>query len=287
MAAVVFCLLLSLSLSLFIPMMDGKFCRQKKRKKQLRDRLSLSLVPPIPGTIPAVALEGNQRYLTIQQQQSEQGTTGNNMKVTMMSMLLSLVSNWGVTMAWLSPTSSNAKRMNSHTQLQQAKQAGTFFNPVPENNDDEDDKSPAEDDDSFESKAAELLRQRKAPPLASRPSTINGKPTAGVGFGGKKIKPPGDSKPFVGIGPPVNDPTKPEYDDQGFTMYTNEVTGKKSRVFEALVDYPCKFTMKIVGANEGNFVGKCVNWDFGEVGRYSWHIFSSHPISATLFQRKW
>mmetsp|Transcript_2262 Transcript_2262/g.4532 ORF Transcript_2262/g.4532 Transcript_2262/m.4532 type:complete len:233 (-) Transcript_2262:85-783(-) len=176
------------------------------------------------------------------------------MKVTMMTMLLSLGS--GVT-AWLPTISGVATKRMSSTQLQ-AKQAGTFFNQVPENNDDEESQSVGDDDDdSFESKAAELLRQRKAPSLASRPSTINGKPTAGIGFG-KTINPPGDSKPFVGIGPPVNDPTKPEYDDQGFTMYTNEVTGEKSRVFEALVDYPCKFTMKIVGANEGNFVEEMV-----------------------------
>ena len=177
------------------------------------------------------------------------------MKVTMMTMILSLASNLGVT-AWSSSQTTNGmakKRMSSTTQLQ-AKQAGTFFNQVPENNDEDNNN---DDDDSFESKAAELLRQRKAPNLASQPSTINGKPTSGIGFGTPKtIKPPGNSKPFVGIGPPVNDPTKPEYDDQGFTMYTNEVTGEKSRVFEALVDYPCKFTMKIVGANEGNFVGK-------------------------------
>ncbi|KAL3919539.1 MAG: hypothetical protein SGARI_007183 [Bacillariaceae sp.] len=43
-------------------------------------------------------------------------------------------------------------------------------------------------------------------------------------------------------------------DDQGYTLYTNEETGEKARVFEALVEYPCEFTMKIVGANEGSFV---------------------------------
>ena len=146
-----------------------------------------------------------------------------------MMTLFSLVWNSAVT-AW-SPTNGAAMKRMSLTQLQ-AKPAGTFFNQVPEdNNDDDDDDSPADNDDSFESKAAELLRQRKAPSLASQPSTINGKPTAGVGFG-KKIKPPGDSKPFIGIGPPANDPTKPEYDDQGFTVYTDERTGKKSRVFE-------------------------------------------------------
>ena len=69
------------------------------------------------------------------------------------------------------------------------------------------------------------------------------------------------TKPFVAIGPPdtrLNDPSKPEYDDQGYTLYADEKTGKKSRVFEALVDYPCDFTMKIVGANEGTFVQEIV-----------------------------
>lgn len=166
--------------------------------------------------------------------------------------------------AWLSSTTINS-RQKSLSQLQ-AKQAGSFFNQVPDSNDDEDDDDDANTntDDSFEEKAAELLRQRKRPSLASQPSTINGKPTAGVGFGSSKqskIKPAaaaGNSKPFVGIGPRLNDPTRPEYDDQGYTLYADEATGTKSRVFEALVDYPCKFTMKIVGAGEGNFVQEMV-----------------------------
>lgn len=147
------------------------------------------------------------------------------------------------------------------TRLHQAKQAGTFFNQVPENNDE----GSGDDDetkDTFEMEAMELLRQRKGPSRASQPSTINGKPTAGQGFGARAgknvIQPAGGSKPFVGIGPQLNDPTKPEYDDQGYTLYADEKTGKKSRVFEALVDYPCKFTMKIVGAQEGNFVQEMV-----------------------------
>ena len=41
-------------------------------------------------------------------------------------------------------------------------------------------------------------------------------------------------------------------------MYTDKETGEKSRVFEALVNYPCDFTMKIVGANEGCFVEEIV-----------------------------
>ena len=79
-------------------------------------------------------------------------------------------------------------------------------------------------------------------------------------------------KPYVAIGPPsagttspsitnvkLNDPSNPEYDDQGYTLYSDEKTGQKSRVFEALVDYPCDFTMKIVGANEGQFVTDIVS----------------------------
>jgi putative lipoic acid-binding regulatory protein len=80
------------------------------------------------------------------------------------------------------------------------------------------------------------------------------------GFGTPSKK-KGPSKPFVAIGPQdpvVNNPSKPEMDDQGYTLYTDEETGKKARVFEALVDYPCDFTMKIVGANEGLFVEEIV-----------------------------
>ena len=181
-----------------------------------------------------------------------------------------------------------------------AQQAGSFFNPVPDNNNDDkddstkneadetngeinnsssispeaNDNSPSNDlseDDPFQASLAEMIRQRKQPSLASQPSTINGKPTAGQGFGtqssskSKKTNSPNSpsssssSKPFVGIGPrSLNDPTKPEYDDQGYTLYANEETGEKSRVFEALVEYPCDFTLKIVGANEGMFVQEMV-----------------------------
>jgi putative lipoic acid-binding regulatory protein len=88
-----------------------------------------------------------------------------------------------------------------------------------------------------------------------------------VGFGkikGEDKKPTASKKPFVAVGQqapedkPLNDPTNPEYDDQGYTLYADEKTGKKTRVFEALVDYPCDFTMKIVGANEGTFVEEMV-----------------------------
>lgn len=186
------------------------------------------------------------------------------MKLTL-TVFLSLAGTSLVVSAWLSTpnrTHQLAPRMR-RSQLQ-AKQAGSFFNQVPENSNDGDDdmEKKIDNDGSFESQAAELLRQRNRPSLASQPSTINGKPTAGVGFGSQKINPaPGsssNSKPFVGIGPPLNDPARPEYDDQGYTLYADEKTGAKSRVFEALVDYPTKFTMKIVGSKEGNFVQEMV-----------------------------
>ena len=55
---------------------------------------------------------------------------------------------------------------------------------------------------------------------------------------------------FVGIGRPLNDVRNPEYDERGYTLYADETTGKKSRVFEALVSYPSVFEMKIVGRDE-------------------------------------
>jgi uncharacterized protein len=120
----------------------------------------------------------------------------------------------------------------------------------------------------FDDALAKLLEKRRGPPRASLPSTINGVPTErATGFGrpSPPKRAPKSSKPYVAVGPrdpyespsfsqPINDPTKPEFDDQGYTLYTDRETGKKSRVFEALVEYPCLFTLKIVGANEGDFV---------------------------------
>lgn len=63
---------------------------------------------------------------------------------------------------------------------------------------------------------------------------------------------------FVGIGKPLNDVNNPEYDDQGYTLYANEETGEKQRVFEALIDYPCEFKLKIIGLNEGTFAQEMV-----------------------------
>jgi uncharacterized protein len=153
-----------------------------------------------------------------------------------------------------------------------SKPSGTFFNPVPENNgsdknnnDDNDDTDESDGDEKdkldLDKSLERLLKERNAPALASQPSTINGIPTsqAGVGFGFTKTTTTKVTvtKPYIGVGVPdipLNDVTKPEYDDQGYTLYADEKTGEKSRVFEALVSYPCNFTMKIVGAKEGTFV---------------------------------
>ncbi|KAL7579325.1 hypothetical protein ACA910_014003 [Epithemia clementina (nom. ined.)] len=182
----------------------------------------------------------------------------------------------------LQSTSATSPQLRCQQWQLNAQPAGSFFNPVPRNNDDDNDDDNNKDtrrtnntstetlevpsldsySDPFDSNIVKLLRERKAPSLASQPSTINGKPTSGQGFGSvvavKKEKNPRspNSKPYIAVGPQslLNDPSKPEYDDQGYTLYANEETGEKSRVFEALVDYPCFFTLKIVGANEGNFV---------------------------------
>ena len=60
----------------------------------------------------------------------------------------------------------------------------------------------------------------------------------------------GERESFVGIGKPLNDVRNPEYDENGYTLYADETTGEKKRVFEALVEYPSVFKMKIVGKDD-------------------------------------
>lgn len=62
----------------------------------------------------------------------------------------------------------------------------------------------------------------------------------------------GKQQTFVGIGKPLNDVQNPEYDEKGYTLYADETTGEKKRVFEALVEYPSVFKMKIVGQDDEN-----------------------------------
>ena len=62
---------------------------------------------------------------------------------------------------------------------------GSFFNQVPEGGDEGEDKAKnqvdeeEESDDPFDKSFAQMIQKRKAEPLASKPSTINGKPTKG------------------------------------------------------------------------------------------------------------
>jgi len=127
--------------------------------------------------------------------------------------------------------------------------AGSFFNEVPD-----DDEKSKDIDESLK----DLLKERKQPPKATEPSTIDGIPTSEAKGFAKPKEGSKSKKPYIGVGPPdnkpLNDTTNPEYDDQGYMLYADEETGEKSRVFEALVEYPSVFTMKIVGANEGTFV---------------------------------
>ena len=50
-----------------------------------------------------------------------------------------------------------------------------------------------------------------------------------------------------------NDPTNPDLDEQGYTLYTDPETNTTGRVFEKLVDYPSVFTIKVVGENTPTF----------------------------------
>lgn len=150
-------------------------------------------------------------------------------------------------------TMSSSRSASQRQSLTLHVKAGSFFNRVPERNDSDEGDEDATPEE-MEAQIEEIMK------IHRQPSTINGVPSNQVGVGLSKTsasikKDPVSSKPYVGIGPSsLNDVTKPEYDDQGYTLYADERTGKKARVFEALVDYPCLFTLKIVGANEGAFV---------------------------------
>jgi len=158
------------------------------------------------------------------------------------------------------------------------KPSGSFFNQVPDKGEDDDASNddnqqqqdpPAEaavPQDPFEASLAQLMQSRNSESRASEPSTVGGIPTSkATGFGKESPKiikttggKSGKKKSFVGIGKPMNDVNKPEYDDQGYTLYADEETGKKSRVFEALIEYPSVFKIKIIGANVSSFAVEMV-----------------------------
>jgi len=80
----------------------------------------------------------------------------------------------------------------------------------------------------------------------------------------------------------LNDINNPEYDDQGYTLYADEETGEKSRVFEALVDYPSIFTMKIIGSDDGSFVPEIV-----QVVAESCEVAFEEIVHSTRLKGKW
>jgi len=134
--------------------------------------------------------------------------------------------------------------------------AGSFFNEVPppkeesdNNNDDVENEITTtqpvtfsgDDTDMFE----QIIQQTKLNTgggFSKTTSTTNHVPSSP-----SIIQSPSESKSFIGIGKPLNDIQNPETDSEGYTIYTDETTGEKSRVFEALIDYPNIFKMKIVG----------------------------------------
>jgi hypothetical protein len=147
-----------------------------------------------------------------------------------------------------SSSSSQPSKSTCSLKMADKPPAGSFFHEVPPPDDSSSSNETDGDDENkdivpdFDESISQLIRQRREPPLASRPSTIDGVPTekAGTGFGKPQNS---SSSSTVKKEKPINDPSKPERDDQGYTLYTDTETGKKSRVFEALVDYPSIFTM--------------------------------------------
>jgi len=131
-----------------------------------------------------------------------------------------------------------------------AGKAGTFFNPIPE----KDDQDHADDAWSLESNNGAAASARS---VEFVPESTTSTYTFAELLAVNTIQPP-NQKPFVGLGPPLNDVTKPEYDQDGYTLYADERTGERSRVFEALVEYPTEFMIKIVGPNSGTFVADMV-----------------------------
>jgi putative lipoic acid-binding regulatory protein len=128
--------------------------------------------------------------------------------------------------------------------------AGSFFNKVPE------DKPDDNNDENEEEPQLPMSSDFAFEKLTTLKVTSSTSPTtSGKGFA--KAVSSMMKKSYTAIGPPdrrVNDVTRPEYDKDGYTLYEDEETGEKSRVFEALVDYPCDFTLKIVGANKKGFI---------------------------------
>jgi len=125
--------------------------------------------------------------------------------------------------------------------------AGSFFHSVP-SEPSEKTVPLSEVPDPVTTEFSSLMAQR-AKPVPS--SSVGGKPTAKRK---KIVEIDEDGNPRI-----VNDLNNLQTDDQGYTLHTDEQTGEKARVFESLVEYPCKFPIKIVGKKEGQFVTDMVD----------------------------
>ena len=134
--------------------------------------------------------------------------------------------------------------------------AGSFFNIVPPSSDTEKNSSTAKEASSLEEtdmfkeiiQKTKLSRKQSGQGFAKTTTTsehvsISNIKTTSTDDMGKQ-------QSFVGIGKPLNDIQNPEYDEKGYTLYADETTGEKKRVFEALVEYPSIFKMKIVGQDD-------------------------------------
>lgn len=136
---------------------------------------------------------------------------------------------------------------------------GSFFHSIPP--EPSDTTTPlSEVQDPIDAEFSQLMKKRSKGETSDSPLSIQGKSAAGAGFGAakkkntRKVEIGEDGSPRI-----VNDLNNLETDDQGFTLHTNEQTGEKARVFESLVEYPCTFPIKIVGAKEGQFVTDMVD----------------------------
>lgn len=145
------------------------------------------------------------------------------------------------------------------TCLHASPKAGTFFNPIPDDDETRKNNDNVEDDDNSSKYDNSDPRRRGISGLGFGKQTDlfnSNNNNDATNLFQSQLHTPRNQKPFLGIGPPMNDVTKPEYDENGYTLYADERTGIKSRVFEALVDYPCMFTLKIVGQNHDSFVSE-------------------------------
>jgi len=134
--------------------------------------------------------------------------------------------------------------------------AGSFFNKVPDKDDDDDDDEKKEPQTPPPPPSSNAMDVNIVQESSLKPDGMKISSTAAKGFGSVNLKAT-KKKPYTALGPPdrqINDVTKPETDKDGYTLYENEKTGEKKRVFDALVEYPCKFSLKVVGAKEGSFI---------------------------------